>query len=69
MIKPIMSYVNVIWTQCDQGSLGRVLKLLKRAARVILNKDLRIPSVELFNRLKWLPFDEDAKNTQMFIGL
>ena len=61
MIKPIMSYISVIWTQCDHGSLGRVLKLQKRAARVILNEDLRTPSVELFNRFKWSPFYEDAK--------
>ena len=56
-----MSYVSVIWTQWDQGSLGRVLKLQKRAASVVLDEDLRIPSVKLFNRLKWLPFYEDAK--------
>ena len=32
MIRPVMNYVSVIWTSCDQESLGRVLKLQKRAA-------------------------------------
>lgn len=61
MIRPIMDYVNVIWTSCDNESLGRILKLQKRAARVILNTDYKTPSVQLFNKLKWLPFYEEAK--------
>ena len=61
MIKPVMNYVNVIWSNCDQESLGRVLKLQKRAARVILNANFDASSVELFNKLKWLPFYEEAK--------
>ena len=68
MIKPIMSYVNAIWTQCDHGSLGRVLKLQKKAARVILNEDLGTPSVELFRRLKWLPFYENAKISKCILA-
>lgn len=68
VIKPIIDYVNVIWTTCDKESLGRVLKLQKRAARVILNADLLAPSVTLFNRLKWLPFYEDAKITRCSIA-
>ena len=61
MIKPIMGCVSEIWTQCDEGCLGLVLKLQKRVGSVILNEDLRTPSVELFNRLKCLPFCEDVK--------
>ena len=61
MIRPVMNYVSVIWTSCDQESLGRVLKLQKRAARVILNANNQASSVELFNKLKWLPFYVEAK--------
>jgi len=60
MIKPVFDYVNVIWTTCNKDNLGRVLKLQKRAARIILNAVRRAPSVPLFNCLKWLPFYEDA---------
>ena len=36
-------------------------KLQKRAARVILYAERMAPSVELFNRLKWIPFYEKCK--------
>ena len=51
-----INYASVLWTNCDKESLGRVLKLQKRAARVILNAHPQAPSVPLFNRLKLLPF-------------
>ena len=68
VIKPVFDYVNVIWTTCNKDDLGKVLKLQKRAARVILNTDTTTPSVSLFNRLKWLPFYEDAKLTTCTIA-
>ena len=37
-----------------------MLKLQKRAARVILNADRRACSVDLFNTLGWLPFYIEA---------
>jgi hypothetical protein len=33
---------------------------IKRAARVILDTDRTAKSVPLFNKLKWLPFYEEA---------
>ena len=51
-----INYASVLWTNCDKESLGRVLKLQKRAARVILNAHPQAPSVPLFNRPKLLPF-------------
>ena len=49
-------------------SLGRVLKLQTRAARVILNATPLAPSVPLFNRLKWLPFYKDALISKCIIA-
>ena len=61
LIRPVINYASVPWTNCDKESLGRVLKLRKRAARVILNASPHLaPSVPLFNRLKWLPFYKDV---------
>ena len=37
-IETVFDYVNVIWTTCDKVNLGRVLKLQKRAARVVLTQ-------------------------------
>ena len=40
LIRPVINYASVLWTNCDKESLGRVLKLQKRAVRVILNAPL-----------------------------
>ena len=61
MIKQVMLYGSSIWTSCTIDSLTKVLKLRKRAARVILNADTRDNSVELFTKLGWLPFYDEAK--------
>ena len=51
----------IFWTSCDKENLDRVLKLQKRAARVISDADNQASSVKLFNRLQWLPFYEESK--------
>ena len=61
IIRPVvLSYVGVIWWSCDQELLNRVLKLQKRAARVILYADRQASSVALFNKLHWIPFYEQC---------
>ena len=40
LIRPVINYPSVLWTNGDKESLGRVLKLQKRAPRVILNATL-----------------------------
>ena len=61
IIRPVMSYADVIWSSCDKDLLYRVLKLQKRAARIILYADRLAPSVTLFNKLGWIPFCEQSK--------
>ena len=39
IIHPIITYASVVWSCCHKESLNRVLKLQKRAARVILSVD------------------------------
>ena len=67
MIRPVMAYVNVVWSSCDKRCLNRVLKLQKRAARIILDADSQASSVKLFNKLKWIPFYEQPKIAQCCI--
>ena len=59
IIHPIITYASVILSRCDKESLNRVLKLQKRAARVILSAYRDSPPVQLFNKLKWIPFYEE----------
>ena len=56
-----MDYLSVIWSNCDKHCLDRVLKLQKRAARIVTGVDSYAPSVQLFNMLKWIPSFENAK--------
>ena len=56
-----MSYANVVWANCDKESAYRVLRLQKRAARVISYADRMTPSVALFNKVGWIPFYEQHK--------
>ena len=61
IIRPVMSFANVVWANCDKESVYRVLRLQKRAARVISYADRMTPSVALFNKLGWIPFYEQHK--------
>ena len=61
MIRTVLHYVSTIWTSCDKENLGRVLRLQKRAARVICDADNQVSSFKLFNRLKWLLVYEESK--------
>ena len=61
MIKQVMLYGSTIWSTCSADNLSRILKLQKRAARVILGANKRSNSVNLFNKLGWLPFYDEAK--------
>ena len=51
LIRPVINYASVLWTNGDKESLERVLKFQKRAARVMMNAHPQAPSVPLFNRL------------------
>ena len=51
IIRPVMSYANVVWGNCDKESVYRVLRLQKRAALVISYADRMTPSVALLNKL------------------
>ena len=61
MIKSVINYVSTVWTSCNKENLGKILKMQKRAARVICNAHGQASSVELFNRLQWVPLYEGAK--------
>ena len=55
-ILPIIDYGCMIWGRCSSASTLRLVKLQKRAARIILNADFMTPSRLMFSELKWLTF-------------
>ena len=60
-ILPIFDYGCMIWGQCSTYNMNRLLKLQKRAARIILQADFMTPSKQMFQKLGWLTF---AKRVQ-----
>ena len=48
-------YCSAAWGNCSQTLLLRLLRLQKRAARILLEADFSVPSVNLFSKLCWLP--------------
>ena len=62
IIKPLFIYASVVWVLASSKKcLTRILRLQKRAGRIILNAEPRAASVPIFNRLEWLPFYVDSK--------
>ena len=57
-ILPHLDYCSTIWGNCSTTDTDRVIRFQKRAARVILDKDIDTPSNELFKQLGWMRFDE-----------
>ena len=57
-----------VWTNCENNLLGRVLKLQKRATRLIMDADSKASSVRFFDDLSWLPFYEEAKISKCLIA-
>ena len=60
--RPIFNYVNAAWLErSSKENVIRLLRLQKRAARIILDAGPWSPSVPLFNRLKWLPYYQECE--------
>ena len=66
-ILPHLEYCNSIWGNCSDELLEKLIKFQKRAARLILDKDLSTPSSELFQELSWMRFDEMVKYKKCII--
>ena len=61
-------YASTAWQMsCSKECLQRIFCFQKRAARIILDADLRTPYVLLFNRLQWLRCYVDTKIAQCCI--
>ncbi len=53
-ILPLLDYGSNTWGSTSVANMTRLLKLQKRAARVILNADFLTPSKEMFQALGWM---------------
>lgn len=60
-------YCSSAWGNCSSYLLSRLLRLQKRAARLLLDADFNQPSVSLFSQLKWLPIFDLIKLRKLVI--
>ena len=51
----------VVWGNTANANLTRLVKLQKRAARMIMKADFMTPSEQLFKELNWLSFPKRAQ--------
>ena len=60
-VLPIFDYGCIIWSRCSVGNTNRLLKLQKRAARIILRCDILTPSENMFKELQCLSFPKQVQ--------
>ena len=64
VLKPSFLYGSGVWSSTSKANLVSILRLQKRAARVILNAPANSRSVDLFNTLNWIPFYRESHINQ-----
>ena len=57
-ILPHIDYCCTVWGNLNTTLTNTVVNFLKRAERIILDKDMETPSLELFSELKWMRFPD-----------
>ena len=56
-----------MWGQTSQGNFTTINRLLKQAARLILDKDYNTLSADLFSELQWGIFPETVHYHQVLL--
>ena len=64
-VKPYSEYCCSIWSSTSQENINTIVKLQKRAARLISDADFPTPSTILFQELKWISFSDIVKFHQL----
>lgn len=54
-------YACITWSTCSKNEFHKIEKLQKRAARIILKKPIKTPSIFMFKELNWLSFSNRLK--------
>jgi hypothetical protein len=58
---PLIDYCCIVWGNCSNEGLNRILKLQKRTARLILDQDPIAPSEPLFKQLGCMSIEQRIK--------
>ena len=66
-ILPFFNYCNLVWSSCTRSNIMRIEKLLKSAARIILDATYDERSEDLFNKLGWKTFLQSLKEKRLIM--
>ena len=66
-INSSLIYCSVTWGNCSKTLLLRILRLQKRAARIILHADFSTPSVLLFSQIRIIPIFDLVKFRKLLL--
>ena len=64
-VKPLIEYCSSDWGICSKENQTKIIKIQKKAARLLLEAPTLTPSKHMFQQLKWLLFDEIVKFKQV----
>ena len=67
LIYPHLLYCSTVWGNANNDLITCLLKLQKRAARLILEQATEVPSIVLFRKLNWIPIFNLIKMRKIFI--
>ena len=56
-----IDYCCVVWANSSSSFLNKIVKIQKKAARIILQKSYDTPSIQLFTELQWMSFENRCK--------
>lgn len=66
-ILPFLNYCNLVWSSCTRSNVIRIEKLLKSAARIILDATYDERSEDLFSKLGWKTFSQSLKQKRLIM--
>ena len=55
LMLPQFDYLDIIWCRATRSQLNSIDTLYKKVAKITLNVDMREPSLNVYQRMKWLP--------------
>ena len=65
LVLPYFTYCSTVWSDGRYTHIDKLSKLQKRAAQVITGDKYEVRSIEIFDKLRWLPIDTILKSREI----
>ena len=68
-VKPLIEYRTSVWGICSKENQTKIIKIQKKAARLLLEAPPLTSRKKMFQQPKWLPFNEIVKFKQVILSI